>query len=209
MKSDHKTAPAAETVNDRRQRPAELRPDPLRFLQNRYQDELALCDELEAIADSLPHAVNKLDCLDAVNRIRTCGRVHSEYDTKCLFPLLRKRAGVSAGLFSKLDRLEHQHMDDEDWASEIADTLESLVAGSHRLEPETIAYMLRGYFQGLRRHIAFEQDIVLPIASATLNGTDLKLLEDRIAEVMRDCDEVAMEIGSSTESAHGACRQAR
>ncbi|MBN9246319.1 MAG: hypothetical protein J0I81_02505, partial [Hyphomicrobium sp.] len=46
--------------------------------------------------------------------------------------------------------------------------------------PETLGYILRGYFESQRRHIAWEDSVVLPAARKALTVEDLARLQEWI-----------------------------
>jgi hypothetical protein len=123
----------------------------------RVQDEkLALCDELEKIADSLPASVNRQACLYAARVLcPLIRRAHHEEET-ALFPQLARLQTVGAPFSTTLDRLKYEHLEDECYAEELSEALLRL-GSDEPVNNEAIGYMLRGFFEGLRRHIAFEK----------------------------------------------------
>ena len=62
-----------------------------------------------------------------------------------------------------LERLQYEHWKDESFAEEVSDGLIKFVSDSDHPSADTLAYMLRGFFEGLRRHIAFEAEHILPL----------------------------------------------
>ena len=163
-----------------RKNDASMRANPLLFLCSQQSAAHYMCDQLESIADSLPKSVNKLVCIEALAALKHNQRIHSIYESEFLFPLMRTRIGDQAGLYSQLKLLDDEHLDDEAYAEEIAEALRGLIAGCCAVAPETLAYMLRGYFEGLRRHIAFEKHLIVPLAIRHLRSDDLETLENAI-----------------------------
>ena len=165
---------------------AASRANPLKFLADQHVTGLALCDMLEGIADSLPESINKLTCQNAIDQIQVNRLVHSCYESKVLFPLLRRRVGDNDGLFNKLARLDAEHIEDDGYAAEIIESLEALISNRNQAQAETLAYMLRGYFEGLRRHIAFERELVMPLARSALTASDLHEMEETLLRLRRN-----------------------
>lgn len=132
----------------------------LRWLNAAYREQLALCDALEAIADSLPGSVNRQQCIYAAKALGPAIRSQHLCEETVLFPWLAKQAGAAQSLQDTLLRLKYEHFEDECFAEELTDALLKLGAG-HPVNMEAIGYMLRGFFEGLRRHIAFERDHLL------------------------------------------------
>ena len=120
--------------------------------------QLALCDELEAIADSLPANIVNQDCLFAAKSlVRLIRDVHA-YEEETLFPALGQVFQSSPEFVAAVDRLTFEHLTDECYAEEIAEKLIYLGSGGRDVNMEALGYMLRGFFEALRRHVAYERD---------------------------------------------------
>jgi hemerythrin-like domain-containing protein len=119
---------------------------------------LQLCDDLEAIADSLPSNIVNQDCLFAAKSLgRLIREVHA-YEEENLFPALRQFFDASPDIAAAIDRLTFEHLADECYADDIAEKLLYIGSGGRDVNMEALGYMLRGFFEALRRHIAFERD---------------------------------------------------
>jgi hemerythrin-like domain-containing protein len=126
------------------------------------QDELlGLCRDLEEIADSLPASIDKQKCLSAAGAIGPLiKRVH-HYEEEVLFPAIEQRSGGVPDLPRTLSRLKSEHFQDECFAEELTERLLLLGSGGGDVNMEATGYMLRGFFEALKRHIAFERDYLL------------------------------------------------
>lgn len=140
------------------------------------RDQLALCDELEAIADSLPEALDRDTCLLAARAVlNVLARTH-EFEEGVLYPALS--AAASARRLpplgaETLEQLRFEHVADSCFAEEVYDALMAMGRGLSTLPPAAAGYMLRGFFAGLRRHVAFERSIVLPaLRGGNITATD-------------------------------------
>lgn len=120
--------------------------------------QLALCDDLETIADSLPSNIANQDCLFAAKSLSRLIRDVHAYEEDTLFPALRAVFQASPEIDAALDRLTFEHLADECYAEEIAEKLLHVGSGNRDVNMEALGYMLRGFFEALRRHIAFERD---------------------------------------------------
>ncbi|MDE2385347.1 MAG: hemerythrin domain-containing protein [Alphaproteobacteria bacterium] len=139
---------------------------PQNNLAQEFRSHLAkqsvLCDRLEAVADSLPAAVNVQECLYlAQAMVPTVVHAH-RFEEAQVFPLFRDNPQL-AEMKASIERLCYEHMGDEDYAEQIVNTLREFVKNRQSCNPETMAWMLRGFFEAMRRHIAFEQEHVLPL----------------------------------------------
>ncbi len=145
---------------------AEVSADLLQRLKSHHDSQLKLCDELEEIADSLPDQIDVVRCLRAAKTLDPAVKYAHRFEELELFPLLANNQRAPLELQQSLQRLRYEHLEDESFAEELADKLLDTVEG--RIAPavsteqaELLGYMLRGFFEGLRRHIAFEQEHIL------------------------------------------------
>jgi hypothetical protein len=69
-----------------------------------------------------------------------------------------------------LNRLRFEHCEDECFAEELTEALNALGTGNPDVNIEAIGYMLRGFFEAMRRHIAFESEMLLPIDTSLSAG---------------------------------------
>jgi hemerythrin-like domain-containing protein len=122
-----------------------------------------LCCQLEHIADGLPDSVDKQECLYVARSIIPVVKLAHEFEENVLFPLLRENFEGKKELEQTLDRLQGEHWEDESYASEVHQGLLNFVGGLAESNVESLAYMLRGFFEGMRRHLAFEREHVLPL----------------------------------------------
>lgn len=136
--------------------PADSNP-PLDWWLNAHREQLRLCAELEQIADSLPANVNRQKCLYAAKALGPMIKGLHHYEENVLFPALETR-GCADDLAKTLTRLKFEHFEDECFAEELSERLLLLGAGGAEVNMEATGYMLRGFFEAIRRHIAFERE---------------------------------------------------
>lgn len=128
----------------------------LDWLRRAHKEQLALCLELEEIADSLPSNINRQKCLYAAKALGPVIRGAHHYEETVLFPWLEHHASLRASS-ETLERLRYEHFEDECFAEELTDALLKVGSGNP-VNMEAVGYMLRGFFEATRRHIAFESD---------------------------------------------------
>lgn len=139
----------------------------LEWLQRAHTEQLALCDVLEEIADSLPANIDARKCLEAANALNPLIKGVHSYEETVLFPWLESSVEIQPALRETLHRLKFEHCEDACFAEELTDTLTRLGRGE-RVNMEATGYMLRGFFESLRRHIAFEREHILSNIQAHL-----------------------------------------
>ncbi|MDC9823791.1 hemerythrin domain-containing protein [Devosia sp. ZB163] len=132
-----------------------------------FEQQLALCDLLEAIADSLPNRLNHARCLTASKLIGPLLREAHAAEEAVLFPSI---VATHARGTQMVEQLRLEHLEDECFGEEVQFELHQLACKQPVLAPEATGYMLRGFFECLRRHVRHERQLLnaLP-AQAALN----------------------------------------
>jgi hemerythrin-like domain-containing protein len=64
------------------------------------------------------------------------------------------------------ERLKFEHFGDEAFAHDLCVSLREFVTHRENVNPETLSWMLRGFFDSVRRHVVFEQALLLPLIEA-------------------------------------------
>jgi hemerythrin-like domain-containing protein len=137
----------------------------LTVLERVRTEQLALCDKLEEIADSLPVSVDRQSCIHTARALGSViDRAH-RMEEEMLFPLLRDAGPVVLDPGAMLERLKIEHAGDEYYAEELVEVLLSYGAGTPMHSAEVTGYMLRGFFESVRRHVAFEHAVLGPMFS--------------------------------------------
>lgn len=150
----------------------------LDWLEGAHERQRKLCAILEEIADSLPGPVDGDLASSAVPVLRTAIGRHSAIQERILFPLLRRRASVGDNVDALIAQISRDNVADELLAHDTADQIEAALAAGRPENPGMLAYMLRGLFDGRRRHIAWEVSVLFPLARERLRADDLTPLRD-------------------------------
>lgn len=123
---------------------------------------VALCDELENIADCLPANADELRCLSLAEKLLPILRMAHEYEENVIFPAYEKTT-AGTGTSMSVNRLRGEHISDECFAADLTSVLLTIGHGGSIAQVETFGFMLRGFFDSLRRHVAFENEHIVPI----------------------------------------------
>lgn len=134
-------------------------------MEHHLSMQLNLCCMLEKLADGLPHAVDRQECLHVARSIYPIVMNAHAFEESVLFPRLAAAFQADPGLSSTLERLQYEHWEDESFGCELREKLLAYAQDPGSSNIEALAYMLRGFFEGLRRHIAYERERVLPLLS--------------------------------------------
>jgi hemerythrin-like domain-containing protein len=160
-------------------------PDLLALVEEDHALQLELCGLLEHLADCLPERVSGAVAQSAATILRQGLGPHLQLEEEMLFPLLRSRAEPGSSLEAIVSQLEAEHAADEMLALELADELQLVGQGGHVRNPEMLGYMLRAFFERLRRHIEWETRLLMPLARRTLTLADLARFQDWIMSSAR------------------------
>ena len=153
-------------------------PNPIDAIEEDHALQLILCNVLETVADGLPAEVD-FKCLGILVPILRVGMPRQmQFEDDVFFPMLRERASIVFRICEILEQLESEHQADQDYAYELADELELLEQRRAPWNKEMLGYMLRGFFEGQRRHIECENMIILPLAREVFRDSDLQRLHE-------------------------------
>lgn len=150
--------------------------DPLDQFQKSVHERHVLCDQLEAIADDLPHVIDLRQIRSAIQFLTIKLPVYHSDERECLFPLLQHRALQEQDIAPLLSQMQMFQVDDEGYAFEVIDLLSAMSSGSAPGVPEGNGYLLRGFFQNYRRYLSWQSLIILPLANKVLDSEDLATL---------------------------------
>ena len=126
-------------------------------------DKDSFCDRLEMTADRLPDEVNAQDGLVLAQDIMPLILHAHQFEENTVYPQLLASPETPADLQVIIDRLRFEHLGDEEFAGDLCICLRRFVTNRDSANVEALAWMLRGFFEGLRRHVAFERDHILPL----------------------------------------------
>jgi hemerythrin-like domain-containing protein len=135
-------------------------------LKDAFERQMALCDSLETIADSLPGRLDRQECLHMSRLIGPLLKHAHAAEELLLFP----EVAASLGDPSIVETLRLEHIEDECFAEEVQYELLLIGQGRPLLTPEATGYMLRGFFEGIRRRIRHEQDLLARVSARVSVG---------------------------------------
>lgn len=124
---------------------------------------LQMCDILEEIADALPARVDRGQCRVVGESLMPLLRYGHGYEEKHVFPAFAQGEAQPGTRASTIRRLKHEHIADEGAAQDLTDALLAIGDGKPVDNAEALGFMLRAFFEAQRRHVAFEQEYLLPL----------------------------------------------
>jgi hemerythrin-like domain-containing protein len=189
--------------------------NPLDFIVKEHDQHQVLCDLLEEIADGLPDDVDRKKALKAAEALKFELPLHHRIEEEALFPMLIKYAVAEDNLDEIVNRLNEEHVVDESFADELIDFLEDLARGKSPNDANMFGYMLRGFFENYRRHIMWENSIVIPLARRRISVEGLQELASHMAKLQADptsqidLSQEADSISAAISTCNGKCEDCR
>ncbi len=141
------------------------------MLQRALRDQTMLCDALESVADRLPDKVAHGECLHLRRAIPPILTAVHRLEEEVILPWIRQPWRTPAGLPEILNQIRYEQLEEECYAEELCEALRAYGTGLCKPSPETLGYILRGYFDCARRRIRFDCTVLLPMLSAGPGAT--------------------------------------
>jgi hemerythrin-like domain-containing protein len=162
---------------------AAVRADPFVLLDYDHSAQRALADLLEGVADSLPDDVNRAAAALGAALLRSSHARHAEIEDKALFPLLESRCTAETTRRA-VAIARREHVEAAGRVVELAEALEALAQEGRAANAEGLGFMLRAFFEGLRRHLDWVDAAILPQARDKLSDEDRAVLAARLAAII-------------------------
>lgn len=125
-------------------------------LHRAFECQIGLCDALEALADQLPQ-VDRQRCITLAGMIGPVLGEAQAIERRLLFPQL---AATQPGGRELVENLNRDQLEDACLADELRDQLLLLGSGQQGLAPDAMGYMLRAFFECIRRRVRHERALL-------------------------------------------------
>jgi iron-sulfur cluster repair protein YtfE (RIC family) len=152
--------------------------NPLAFIAEDHLRTRQICALMDAVATKKNPEQADFERILTYLNVEFSTHLADEDDD--LFPLLRQRCEPEDEIDKLLDQLEEDHRKAGEQAPYVRDVLLRCVGGASKLSSDECD-ALRAFSGNLRRHLVFENAIVLPLAQARLNAHDLDQLRQCLA----------------------------
>ncbi len=154
---------------------------PLDFIATEHERQLLACEWLKQHAEDIAEGCGAPNAA-ILGFLTKDLPLHTADEEKSLFPLLRKRCQPEDNIEQTLDQLHSEHALDGDVAEFIVSDLAVIAKGAVLINPIHLAINLRNFAESHRRHVAWENAIVLPLAHRRLTEADLIGLGQAMAD---------------------------
>jgi iron-sulfur cluster repair protein YtfE (RIC family) len=136
------------------------RPEAILLLEREQTRLLRSCLLLEAMADSLPSGFKQEHALLLLKDTEAALQRHITLQEQVIFPQLRSASGEGAQIERILHQLEYEHSSDSALIIEIIESAMTLELFARTAQVERFGCLLRHFFEGHRRHCAWETQIL-------------------------------------------------
>jgi hemerythrin-like domain-containing protein len=147
--------------------------DPLAFLRADYGRQLRLCNLLDAFTEKLEAEPVKPLASALLAYLKEDLPFDSEDKETDLLPALERRCEADDGLEEIRRQLAREHELNNDLAAFMVDDLEALADGRSLTNPVRLVNNVREFSETQRRHVTWEDRVLLPLARQRLTPEDL------------------------------------
>ncbi len=129
--------------------------DPIELIRQERSWQRHFCDELERLADQLGGPLDTKLCSTLNTQLQIKLPLYQR-DEEALFELMRQREPDNEVLAACTAVAVSQHVAMQTFAFELQDPLGDVTGGLTLKNPDTVGYMLRYCFDGIRHHLKWE-----------------------------------------------------
>ena len=155
--------------------------DPIHLLRAEHAQIRAVCDRLDRLADDLHHGEAAKDAASIVEHLTRDLPLHFADEAGDFFPLLLARCRPEDAADEMVELLRQEHRKLEMLADALLGDLARLTAGRLPELPLEFVWRLRAFAECARRHTAWADATVLPLARLRFSVVDRALLAHRMA----------------------------
>lgn len=141
------------------------------------EDQRRLCDTLESIADQLPEMIEPELCMAVYNSLELNLPVYHRNE-EALYAVILDNAPAGQTLDSAVEIAKKEHRIHHGYAHEFHEFMNN--QNIYGFNPDMYGYMLRGFFEAIRSHLAWEDATLIPFTNHNLTPADLDLLSKTI-----------------------------
>ena len=176
-----RTVPPAEQFEWRKHLP-EAFSDPLAVLEADHACQLALCDVLERLVHNPRHGADEREIAAVLDYFCHGLPLHIADEEEDLFPLMRRRAAAGDDIEHIVELLHREHQADRRLNDQLCGDIACLATGRAFADPSRFLMSAFTFAKTQRRHLAWENTVVLKQARKCLTFADQAELGRRMAD---------------------------
>ena len=155
--------------------------DPLDLIQSEHGHHLELCDRIIELANDQQLEAVAEDAEMLLGYFTEGLPAHAEDEESDLLPKLKSRCQPDDGIDGILSEIEQEHAVDTFLAHHVVLDLKVLASGKKLDQPMRLFNSLRAFAEAQRRHLAWENRVMLPLARKRLSPADLEEMGHNMA----------------------------
>lgn len=155
--------------------------DPIQFIQHDHDRQLEICSGLEELISASEAEPIAEWAASLLSFLITDLPLHVKDEELDLFPRLNSRRRPENNLADILDQLVAEHETDKGLAELVIEDLRTIADGAGPKHPLRFQMNVRAFCEMQRRHLNWENRVVLPLAEALLTEGDKQDLAHRMA----------------------------
>jgi len=140
----------------------------LEHLENAYASQLSICSLLESIADTLPELPHAHVSQTLITMLEGSWAKQLIVEEEKVYGLIERNNEQNTFILNFIDQLRQERQSDEDLASELIATLETILLTNTLSDPASMGYMLRGIFETKRRQVGLKKSVILPLVEKVI-----------------------------------------
>lgn len=155
--------------------------EPLEYLFADHFRHRVLCNRLDVLVDDPPIDRHTAEFGEILNFLTNDLPLHIADEEESLFPLLSTRCLAGDGYNEIYVLLQEEHELDEQLSETVIDGLRGLTKDGKAADPDGFFRTVGVFTETQRRHLAWENGIVLPLARKRLTRADLAQMGQAMA----------------------------
>jgi len=156
-------------------------PDPIGFVSWDHERQLEVCSGLEKLVSASPAEPVAEWAVSLLSFLTEDLPLHVQDEELDLFPKLISRRPPAGNLGEILEQLISEHEVDEGLADLVVRDLKAVARGGSPEHPLRFQMNVRAFCEMQRRHLSWENNVVLPLAQTLLTEGDKQDLAQRMA----------------------------
>ena len=157
-------------------------PDPIGFITWDHERQLEICSGLEKLVSAQPAEPAAEWAVSLHSFLTEDLPLHVQDEELDLFPKLISRQPPASNLGEILEQLIAEHEVDEGLADLVIRDLARVATGASPEHPLRFQMNVRAFCEMQRRHLNWENRVVLPLAQSLLTEGDMQDLAHRMAK---------------------------
>lgn len=156
--------------------------DPIAFILDEHERQFEICDRLENFVGTLESEPSGQEVQSLLAFLTEDLPVHIDDEERDLFPMLASRGYNDPNLNIILEQLAAEHELDRGLVEPILEELRRIAEDRAPSDSRRFCMEVRAFTEAMRRHINWENRVVVPLARAILSEDDRVRLARHMAE---------------------------